>query len=575
MASVKLSGLITGFDSASFIDQMIELQRTPITNLETKQTQNSTKVNALNALGSYLASLRTAAAALKADGVFNARTGTATNSSWSVTTDAGAATGSYTVNVTSLATAAKLSGGTGISQGLSASADVSDLTLATLPTASAVKAGTFTVNGAQVSVTLADSLQDVFDKISTATGGAVNAGYDPETDGITLTSTDGSEIVLGAANDSSNFLSVAKLFSNGSGSVSSATALGRASITKTLAGAGLADTAFSSSGTFTINGVEIAYDASTDSISKLLARINASNAGVNAAYDSAGDRVVLTNKATGDTGITINDDSDGMLAALGLTSAAAQLTRGANAVFSINGGPDITSTSNTFSETEHGIAGLSITATSAGEETVSVAADTTTMRSTIEGFISAYNSLQSYIDNVTAISVSSDSVSTSVLSGNREVSGWASQLRSAVFGSVSGLESSIVQLEQLGIDFSGTSSQLSIKDSDKLDAALAGSADDVAAFFGDSSSGFATRIDSLLNTYVGTNNSSGLLKSMTDSLTTANKRIDEQIAKLEERLEKERARMEAAFAAMEVASSKYTQMQQQLTNAFGNDSDDE
>ncbi|OAM88601.1 flagellar filament capping protein FliD [Termitidicoccus mucosus] len=575
MASVKLSGLITGFDSAAFIDQMIELQRTPITTLESKQAQNSSKVSALNALGSYLTSLRTATAALKADGVFNARTGTVTNSSWKVSTGAGAATGDYTVKVTSLATAAKLSGATGISQGLSATADVSALTIATLPTASSVKAGTFTVNGAQVGVALTDSLQDVFDKISAATGGTVTASYDPATDGIALTSTDGSEIVLGAANDSSNFLSVAKLFSNGTDSVASTAALGRVSTTKTLASAGLADTAFSGSGTFTINGVEIAYDAANDSLSKLLARINASDAGVNAAYDAASDRVVLANKTTGDTGITINDDSGGILSALGLAPASAQLTRGANAVFSINGGPDITSTSNTFSETEHGIAGLSITATSAGEETVTVAADTATMRSTIEKFISAYNSLQTFIDNVTAISVSGDSVSTSVLSGNREVSGWASQLRSSVFGSISGLDGSIVQLEQLGIDFSGTSTQLSIKDSDKLDAALAGSSDDVAAFFSDSSAGFATRIDGLLNTYVGANNSSGLLKGMTDSLTTANKRIDEQIAKLEERLEKERARMEAAFTAMEVASSKYTQMQQQLINAFGNNSSDE
>ena len=69
-----------------------------------------------------------------------------------------------------------------------------------------ITAGTFSVNGAQVAVTTSESLQDVFAAISTATGGNVTASYDPTTDKVTMASASG-PVVLGADNDSSNFLS--------------------------------------------------------------------------------------------------------------------------------------------------------------------------------------------------------------------------------------------------------------------------------------------------------------------------------------------------------------------------------
>jgi hypothetical protein len=87
----------------------------------------------------------------------------------------------------------------------------------------------FTVNGKQVTLATTDSLQQVFDKIATATSNTVTASYDssvgqPTSDKITLGS--GSPIILGSATDTSNFLQVAQLFNNGTGSISSTSALG-------------------------------------------------------------------------------------------------------------------------------------------------------------------------------------------------------------------------------------------------------------------------------------------------------------------------------------------------------------
>lgn len=582
MASIQLSGLISGLDWETFIDEMLELQRVPITNLQTKQTENTEKISALNTLNAYLANLRTATKALQGDGVFNARTVSSSNSSWSASASSGTATGTYSLNVTSLATASKLTGAASISSGLASSDSAArDLTIATLPTTTAITAGTFTVNGAKVTIATTDTLGDVFDKISTATGGAVTAAYDPASDGITLTASDGATpIVLGAANDTSNFLAVTRLQSSGSASVSSTASLGRTVTTTTLANAGLASsisavTDGDGSGSFTINGVQIDYNANTDSLSTLIKRINASGAGVTAAYDSTNDSIVFTNNSTGSLGITLGDDTGGLLSALGLTTAAGATTQlGDNAVFSINGGQTITSTSNTLTASDHGITGLSISLAATGSGTLTIGADTETMSSAINSFISAYNAVQSYIDTVTATSVSGTSVTTSTLSKNREVQSWASQLRSTVFSSISGLDDAVSSLSSIGIDFTGTSSQLSITDSTKLNAALRDNPDGVAAFFSTSSTGFAAKLDSLLNNYIGTTGSGGQIKDQTDALTKANTRIDEQIATLEKRIEAQRARMEATFIAMESSISKYNQMQTLLEDTFSKKDDD-
>src|SRR5262249_2100264 len=131
-------------------------------------------------------------------------------------------------------------------------------------------------------------------------------------------------------------------------------------------------------GKFTINGVEISYNVNTDTISSVMAQINDSSAGVSASYDSINDRLVLSNKSTGDLGIAVNETTPGLLASLGLASGTT-FTRGGNAEFTINGGDVLTSASNTLDGTAHGISGLSVTATSLDTQTITVAPDTQAM----------------------------------------------------------------------------------------------------------------------------------------------------------------------------------------------------
>ena len=572
MSSLQLSGLASGFDWKTFVDQMINLERNSGAKMESEIASNQVKLTALTGVESRVKDLRAAVNELSSGTLFGARTATTSAAGWSASAGTSATAGAYTFNVTQRATASRWTGGSDIGSPLAVTNDVSGLTLASLGTAVKPTAGAFTVNGARVTVALGDSLQEVFDKISTATGGAVTAAYDATTDRVTLS---GSEpVVLGSTTDTSNLLSALRLGNNGTNTVSSSTALGAASAGSTLTNARLATAITAVDGTgngsFTVNGVAINYNVNTDTLSAVIARINASGAGVTASFDPFTDRLALANNKTGDLGVALEEPAGGLLAALRLTSGSGgALTRGLNAQFSVNGGATLSSANNTLEESAHGIAGLSVTPdASTASATVTVANDTSTTRSRINTFVSAFNSLQEYIESQTRITSANGKVTTSTLTGNREIQTWGRQLRSAVFATVPGLEGAISRLDNLGIDFTGTSATLAIKDSAKLDAALSNSPAQVAAFFQQASTGFVARMETLFGSYVGPLGTSGLLGSQRTAITKENTSLTKQISDLDRRLEQRRSQLEAGFIAMEKAQSLIQQMQSQLSNAF-------
>lgn len=572
MAGLQLSGLASGFDWKSLVDSLMELERAPITRLQAEKTVNDRKVSALSGLNTRLAELKTATTALKTSGLFNGRSAasTTTNSNWLATASSGTATGNYTFNILELATNTRRVGANDVGMGIAPTADVSGVTLATLPTSTAVKAGTFTVNGSAITVDLTDSLADVFTEISTATGGTVTAAYNPATDRIELNSA--SEIVLGAANDTSNFLAVTRLGNNGTGTVSSTTALGTTRLSTPLVDARLknAITAVdgSGAGSFSINGVSITYNVNTDSLSSILARINSSSAGVSASFDSMNDRVVLTNKTTGDVGLSVSEAAGGFLDAIGLTSSST-LERGKNARYTVNGGPELSSASNTLDGGSHGIEGLSVTARSQTSESIAVTANTAAMRTAIDTFITKFNAVQTYIDEQTKVTTSNGKVTAALLSSNREIQEWARTLRTSAFGSIAGLDGTIKRLDDLGIDFTSGTSNLTVKDASKLDAALLNNAGDIERFFNLDSTGFSAKFLTFIDNTTGLTGTGGALGSQTTALNNSSKNIDEQIAAIERQLVQRRSQMEAGFIAMETAQAQLQQMQAQLTNAFG------
>ncbi len=556
MAGLQLSGLASGFDWLSVVDQLVELQRVPQNRLRTEKTSNTSKLSVFSTLRTKLTALQTATSALSSDSLFNQRTAASSNttSGWTVSAAGGAVPGEYLVDVSRIATRSVRSGGSDVAGGLSPTNDVSGLILSEMRLATAVTDGIFTINDAQIDIQSTDTLQDVFDKISTATGGAVAASYDAATDRISLSS--GGGITLGSGVDTSNFLYAAKLFNNGSNSVQSASGLGTLSLDDSIADAGLAGAISavdgSGNGSFSINGIAIDFNVNDDSLRSIMHRVNGSGAGVTMRYDAANDRFTLTNNSTGDLGISASESAGGLLDALGLSSAAT-LTRGTNAEFTVNGGGTIVSPTNTLNGTALGVPGLSITATSVGSQTITVASDTSSIEKGIRSFITAFNDLQSYIDTQTNVSVSSDGeVKAALMAGNQEMSSIARQLRSLSFGAVAGASSTMSRLESLGIDFDGSSSQLAVRDEGRFAQALENNLSDVAKLFSTSGTGISGRIGGYLTRLTASN---GLVDVQENSLERQNRSLDQQIADIERRLEAERTRLEESFMRMEEAQS--------------------
>jgi flagellar hook-associated protein 2 len=566
MAGLQLSGLASGFDWKSVVDQLIAIERVPQSKLRSEKTVNTNKLSALSTLRTKLTAFQDASKALSASSLFGQRTAKIADedSTWSASAASGATTGEYVFNVSRFATQSVRQGAAGPSASLNGSNDVSTLLVADLRTSAAVKTGTFTINGASVQVEADDTLQDVFDKISTATSGAVTASYNAGTDAVSLTSA--STITLGGGGDTSNFLYALKLYNNNGTTITSATTLGSLSLRDDIASSGLetAVTAVdgSGNGTFTINGVSIAYNVNDDSLSALMARVNDSEAGVTMSYDAANDRFTLKNKGTGDLGLTVSEDAGGLLASLNLTTGAT-VTRGVNAEFSVNGGGTMVTSSNVFDSSAHGITGLTVTATGTGAQTVTVGSDTASIRTGIDKFISAFNDIQTYVDSQTKVTVGADGkVTAGLMAGNREFTDIARQLRSLSFSAVDGASADVSRLESIGIDFTGSGSTLSVRDSAKLGEALASSLDKVSALFTTANTGISGRVDSYLSKITLTG---GLVDTQETSLERQNTSLDKQIADLERRIETERNRLQANFIAMEEAQSKIQSQMSALT----------
>jgi flagellar hook-associated protein 2 len=562
---LRLAGLASNFDWESLVTQLTDLERAPQRRLRTEQDRLEEQNNVYGSIVTQLNLLKSRADALKETSLYasrSVRVGDATVAS--ATADTDAALGSYTFAFQQLATAALQRGTTDVGKALSTSSDVSGVVLSSAPLTTAVTTGTFTVNGAQVTVGATDTLQDVFTKISTATSGSVTASYSSATDKITLTGT--GTITLGTAADTSNFLQAFRLYNNGTTTVASSAALGAIKPAAALSAAnfGTAINDASGTGKFSVNGVEIGF-TSADTVNDVLRRINDSAAGVTASYDTINDRFTLTNDTTGDLGVALRDVSGNFLAASGLLGGT--LERGKNLLYTINGGGQLTSSSNVVTEASSGLAGISVTALKeGGSTTVAVDRDTEKVKSALNGFIAAYNEAQAFLDTATASSTDAKgAVTTSVLSGDSLAYEITSKLRSSVNAYFSGLSGSLKNLDALGIKSNGTDDKLALSDSAKLDDYLATNLEDVADFFTNETHGLATKLSTYLDETVGLDGSLGVRQ---DSLGRQIRGIDTQVSDLERQVLANREQLVKSFVAMEEAQSRINSQLQYLQRTF-------
>ena len=162
--------------------------------------------------------------------------------------------------------------------------------------------GGFQLNGVEISVAASDSLNDVLDRIN-ASDAKVTASFDAATDTVQLTSTEAGTTAISIAGDTSGLVAALRL--DDATTVAGVAADRSRTIDEVGGLAGV------SSGTFSINGVDISIDTSVDSLDDVLTRINSSEAGVKATYSDRSGTLKLV--STGSADLTVDGDGTGLL----------------------------------------------------------------------------------------------------------------------------------------------------------------------------------------------------------------------------------------------------------------------
>lgn len=607
---MALSGLASGFDWKSIVDQLIEVSRAPQNRMRREQTTNSQKANALEDVRGKLAALKTSIANLNSQDSLLKKSATIAdkNSNWTATATKDTPAGDYNVEMISQATETILRGkqDLNLNSGLNTSDLINSKWIGTT-----ITPGFFTVNGKQINVDSNMTWGQVINGIQAA---GVTVAVDPGglLTGDILQLNSSNVIQLGSATDTSNFLQAARLYGNGTNSVQTLTETdtsvdGAFTSTNGLTSVRL-DAAIGSSQSglygwggittgsgdnfslqFTVNGVPISFNKN-NTIQDVLDKINAENTGVSASYDRKYDQIVLRNKKSGNLAINVVDTNGRAAETLGIAKGVglypepptrpfpAQIL-GQNATFRINGGGTLQAQSSTLTETDHGIKGLTINANSSSSQSggiytptkITVAGDTSAAKDALNDFVAKYNAVQDTIEKYTKVTTSGSKVTSSILSGNRELSSIARTLRTELYKS-SGLTGTVNRLADLGVTSSGIENTVSFNSS-VLEAKLASASDDVNAFFKDAgTSSFMARFKTnfLDKMITDAGSATGGLQAQLTSFTKQNTSLDKQIEEVERRLASQRATLEASFIAMEKAQSRFQQQGSYLAKTFAN-----
>jgi flagellar hook-associated protein 2 len=565
-----VSGLASGFDWRALVDQLSDVERAPQRRLVQDQQGIQTRKTAYGSIATQLSVLRNRVKDLTDGSLFDARAASLSNFSTSTSfatasAAAGAALGTYAFQVSQLATASVRQGTSNAGAALSSTGDLSAITVSDAAFPIPIKAGTFTVNGKQVTIASTDKLSDVLTAINTATGGDVTASYSSATDKLTLTSASNAEIVLGSTTDTSNFLSAARLSNNGTPSVTSETSLGSVKTAAVLTGAnfGTAITG-GTTGSFKINGVAIAFDATKDSVTDVLKRINNSTAGVIASYDAVNDRFSLTNKSTGDIGVALEDVSGNFLAATGLSGGS--LVRGQDLLYTVNGGGQLRSRTNTITEDSSGITGLSVSVTNDGGFTVAVTNDNAKIKKAITDFIAEYNRAQALIDTNTASTTDAKGkVTAGTLASEPDAFNISSDLRRIIASTSTILGGTLKRLDQIGIEGNGNDNNIAVTDDAALEDMLSDDLQAVENLFLDTSGGIATQLDAYLERIIGVD---GTLEKKENTLDLQIADINRQVTDQERIVQANRQLLIDQFVSMERAQQKINQQLQFLQQRF-------
>jgi flagellar hook-associated protein 2 len=551
-------GLITGIDSATMIAQLMQIERRPVLRMQDRISALEEQQTAIRGVRTTLQTLRNRAQDFRFNNIFNAYQSTSSKPETLTSSVTGSApvTGSFAINVTQLATATE-----SVSSGFIGAAINTGAALNSSGIATDITAGDFTINGVTFTVDpTTDSLSSILAEINSSAAG-VTATYDSVTDKVTFANTtpgDASFINFGSSSsNTSNFLEVINVRGatqsagvGGSTTVSSTRNLGAVSTTEALSSANLAGGVVTA-GTFSVNGVAITLDPSSDTILDVIGAINESDAGVTASYDTATDTVRVVSNTLGSPTIRFGSvgDTSNFLDLVNLDTAVQ--TAGVDAQFTVNGGPVQTRNTNSVSDA---IGGVTLDLLSVGASTVTISSNEDAIVEDIQGFVEEFNTALNEIRDLVG--------SEGVLRGDGGIRSIETFLVGTMFSQVSGLSGDFQSMIDIGIssgeDFNSELPLNITLDEEKFRAALKSDRSGVVSIFAnDAENGIADQLFTFLDEAT---KSTGFLNERVRANGTIDQQIqssNDQIARLEERLTQRENRLRRQFTSLEQISAGY------------------
>ena len=256
-------------------------------------------------------------------------------------------------------------------------------------------------------------------------------------------------------------------------------------------------------GNFTVNSDKAAQSVTIDSAHSSLSgvrdAINNANIGVAATIinDGTGYKLLLTSKDTGAANslkITVGSDADGNnvdssgLSQLSYDPAGsagngknmAQTVAAQDALLNVDGLTNISKPGNVITDLVQGVTlNLNQQSASGVSTMLTVANDSSSVQSSVQAFVSAYNDLSKTLADLTAYDPKTKQAA--ILEGDSSVRTIQTQLRSLLNSNITGLDGKYKFLSDIGVSFQLDGS-LSL-DTSKLQTALSENPGDIASLF--------------------------------------------------------------------------------------------
>ena len=351
---------------------------------------------------------------------------------------------------------------------------------------------------------------------------------------------------------------LAKAQSTASTAVAAGSAMGSGTLTIELGSWG--------SGSFAAGAataVNVTINPGEDTLAQIAAKINGAGAGVTATVlkDASGERLLMRSAATGEaSGFRITAaDSDGTNTdASGLSRLAfdaanpAGMTRtqtGQNALATING-VSINTASNRLSDALPGLT-IQLSQVTTAAVDIEVVTDLEAAKKNLQGFVDAYNALNTTLVNATRYDAGSKSAG--ALQGDATAVGLQNALR-GMMGSVTA-SAPFARLSDIGIDIK-SGGRMELK-ADKLNTALSNFEGLKALFTATNADATARGFGLKVKTFAdGLINSDGLVSSKSGGIQAAIKRNGIEQDRINDRAARAEVRLLAQYNAMDAAVSR-------------------